>query len=266
MRPISKVIGVVVFVLLGCAWAWGAALAASAPELASWWQVCSDHSIPCSNASVSHCLRCQPPPVSTTVSTPAATPEPIVVSGGGGYGPDGIKLESDGTFRFATQAELDDLNQQLNALIQTMPEPTVERDRLLADIFGRNGFVFDQSQILQNAANNGGLALYPEDTVTIMQIYQQLGLPDVAVDYGNWATNQLPAFEIATPFGNQYYFDYYAQPRVNIFKEAQDALSLATDLSGWQEQMMAFDEAISVIEQQLDESQFTGMVLIPADQ
>lgn len=266
MRPIIKVIGVAMLALLGCAWAWGAAFATTGPGVDVWEQgVCSDYNIPCSDSRASGCLRCRQAR-STSTLEPAATPTPVVVSGGGTYGPGGVKRDTDGNFRPGSPEEINRLEQEIEALIREMPNPTVERDRMLAEIFGKNGFVFDQVQLLQNAANHGGLVLHPEDTVTIMQLYEQLELPEVAVDYSTWATDQLPAYEITTPFGSQYYFDYWAQDRVEIFKEAKTFLDLTTDMPHYQEQVMAFDEAISEIEQQLDESQFTGMVLIPTDQ
>lgn len=271
MRSILKVIFATVLTLSLLISAYQVSLAISDSGIVDQQQgVCSDHNIPCTDLRVITCLRCNlitlPSSTVSEIRRLASSTESIVVSKGGTYKPGSIKLEPiNDTFRLATVAEIADLNAQIAALTVTMPEPTLERDRMFAEILGNNGFIFDQVQVLQLAASSGGLGIHPEDTAKIMQLYEQLGLPEVAVDYGNWSVSQLPVYNIYPPTGGSYYLDYWAPQRVEILSEATSIIERAPGLMNAEAWLGALNGTIDVTEELLDRSAINGIVFVPGD-
>ena len=214
--------------------------------------VCSNYNIPCYDSRAWNCARCiSSYSADTTSSWSGVT---YVNQGGTTTGGGTNNYEDPDNPRPATPEEIDALMDELTALMEINPEPSPERDRIAAAIFRDHHFPLAEAELLQGVVAASTIVNL-EDVAAIQSAYEVMGLPDIAVDYGDWLNQNLPAYRIPVV---DWYFDPNAIVRqsiadygVDYFRGVGD-MSNATRYEVWEDNLQG----------QLDTSVLEGAVLI----
>lgn len=214
--------------------------------------VCRNYSIFCGNSRAWNCARC----ISSYSPSSAGSWSGVTYVNQGGTttgGGTNWYVDPDNP-RPATPEEIDALMDELTTLMEINPVPSPERDRIAAAIFRDHHFPLAEAELLQGVVAASTI-VNPEDVAAIQSAYEVMGLPDIAVDYGDWLNQNLPAYQIPVV---DWYYDPNAIVRQRIADYGVDYflgvgdMSNATRYEVWEENLQG----------QLDTSFLEGVVLI----
>lgn len=159
----------------------------------------------------------------------------------------------------ASDAAVAELQAALDELVRNNPEATLARDRAAAQIYGDHGFLFDQAELLVDVVTASQGNIDPADISIIQRNYDMLGLDEAAVEYGDWANQNLPAYQITLLGDTTLYLDPYANLRKEVFTNNAVIYEKMNDQINAESARLRVDQ----LSQQFDHSLLPDIVLLP---